>query len=100
MELYLLNLSICLPPLSLSLSVSFSVSQPNECASSGPSEKELLELYGDFVVEKFEQKPPLYSASYATPTDPTPSPDDSDVITGEKIAKLLAKVRSVCLCVC
>ena len=99
-----MNLSICLPPFSLSLSLclslSFSVSQPNECASSGPSEKELLELYSDFVVEKFEQKPPPYSASYATPTDPTPSPEDSDVITGEKIAKLLAKVRSVCVCVC
>ena len=59
----------------------------------GLSEQELLEMYGDFVVEKFDQKPPPYStATYATPTDPAPSPDD-DVITGEKVAKLLAKVR-------
>ena len=50
-------------------------------------------MYGDFVVEKFEQKPPPYSASYSTPTDPAPSPEDDDVITGEKVAKLLAKVR-------
>jgi hypothetical protein len=53
----------------------------------------LLEIYGDFLVEKFEQKPPPYSASYATPADPTPSPEDDDIITGEKVAKLLAKVR-------
>lgn len=49
-------------------------------------------MYGDFVVEKFEQTPSPYSASYATPTDPTPSPEDDDIITGEKVAKLLAKV--------
>lgn len=52
-------------------------------------------MYGDFVVEKFEQKPPPYSASYATPTDSIPSPEDDDVVTGEKVAKLLAKVRGV-----
>ena len=56
------------------------------------SEQELLKMYEDFVVEKFDQKPPPYSASYATPTDPTPSPEEEDVITGEKVAKLLAKV--------
>lgn len=50
-------------------------------------------MYGDFVVEKFDQKPPPYSATYATPTEPTPQhDDDDDVITGEKVAKLLAKV--------
>ena len=65
-------------------------------SGSDLSEQELLELYGDFVVEKFEQKPPPYSDSYATPTDPAPSPeDDDDFITGEKVAKLLVKVRSI-----
>ena len=55
-------------------------------------------MYEDFVVEKFDQKPPPYSASYATPTDPTPSPEKEDVITGEKVAKLLAKVCEGCVC--
>ena len=55
-------------------------------------------MYGDFIVERFKQKPPPYSASYATPTDPTPSPEDNDVLTGEKVAKLLAKVRGMCVC--
>ena len=64
-----------------------------QMSGGGQSEQELLEMYGDFIVEKFDQKPPPYSAtSYATPTDPTPSSDD-DIITGEDIAKLLAKVR-------
>ena len=57
------------------------------------SEQELLEMYGDFIVEKFDQKPPPYSASHATPTDSTPSPEEDDIITGETVAKLLAKVR-------
>ena len=49
-------------------------------------------MYGDFVVETFDQKP---SASYARPTGSSPFPKDDDVITGEKVAKLLLKVRGV-----
>ena len=57
-----------------------------------------MELYSDFVVERFDQKPPPYSASYSTthssPVD-SASPAADDVITGEKIAKLLSKVKEV-----
>ena len=57
------------------------------------SEAELVELYSDFVVEKFDHKPPPYSSSYHTTSsvDSAPLPDD-DIISGATIAKLLSKV--------
>ena len=59
------------------------------------SEVELVELYHDFVVEKFDHKPPPYSSSYHTSSvDSTPLPDD-DIISGATIAKLLSKVETV-----
>ena len=57
-------------------------------------------MYSDFIVEKFDQKPlnnspkpPPYSSCYTSSSvDSTPLPED-DVITGETVAKLLAKVQ-------
>ena len=52
-------------------------------------------MYSDFIVEKFDQKAPPYSATNQMSSgDSTPLPED-DVITGETVAKLLAKVQSL-----
>ena len=53
-----------------------------------------MDLYKDFVVEHFDQKPPPYTSSYGadhSSVDATP-PTEDDVISGETVAKLLSKV--------
>ena len=55
----------------------------------------MLDLYKDFVVDHFDQKPPPYSSSYRadhSSVDATP-PAEEDVIGGETVAKLLLKVK-------
>ena len=53
-------------------------------------------MYSSFLVEKFDQNTATYSSTTQSSSidDSTPLPED-DVITGETVAKLLAKVQSV-----
>ena len=54
-----------------------------------------MELYRDFVVEKFDDKPPPYSSSYNTSFVDSNPLSDHDIISGATIAKLLSKVEIV-----